>query len=683
MSSIQSTLTLNDGMSATLLQINAALNTVIQSFQTLQTVSENAMNQQNRINPNLTSGVRDTGGLKEMATGALDNFVSLEGIQNVMNLTDELTQSKARLDAMNDGLQSTEQLQDKIFAAAQRSGSQYNMMADAVSKVGVMASDTFRSNDELIAFNEQLNKQLAISGTSSTDAPEIVQQLAQAMGDGVLKGEELNAVFEQAPGMIQAIASNLGVPVSQLMEMADNGEITAGVLRESLLSVADETNAKFESMPLTFAQIGNRIGNAAQNSFEPVLQGISEMVNSEEFNNLVTVAAGGIAFLGEAVLGVFEVLGSAAGFITENWSMIQPFIYAAAIALGIYTTALIVYSGVKAVATLRENLHAIAIAASQRGTFMATAAQRGFNAALLQSPVTWFVMALLLIIAAIYAIVAAYNKWTNSSVSATGIICGVFMTGLAFVGNLFVGLFNMVIGIFATFGNFVAAFVNFFANVFEDPVNSVARLFFDLVDTVLSLLETLAKAIDTIFGSKLASHVQGWRDDLGSWVDDKFGKGKEVMKVFDEETPYLKPFEYGDAYDFGYQIGESLETSVSGIFDDLFQNTTQKGTELLDPNSYMNQAGNYTDAGMGMSNSLGSIAEDTSAIKDSVSVSNEELTYLREIAEKEAVNRFTTAEVKIDMKNTNMINSDMDIDGVVNHLEDALGKAINNVKEGA
>lgn len=223
MSSIQSTLTLNDGMSATLLRINAALSTVIQSFQTLQTVSENAMNQQNRINPNLTSGVTDTGGLKELATGALDRVVSLEGMQNVMNLTDELTQSKARLDAMNDGLQSTEQLQNKIFAAAQRSGSQYNVMADAVSKVGVMASDAFRSNDELIAFNEQLNKQLAISGTSSTDAPEIVQQLAQAMGDGVLKGEELNAVLEQAPGMIQAIASYLGVPINQLMEMGDNG----------------------------------------------------------------------------------------------------------------------------------------------------------------------------------------------------------------------------------------------------------------------------------------------------------------------------------------------------------------------------------------------------------------------------------------------------------------------------
>lgn len=683
MSSIQSTLTLNDGMSGTLLQINAALNMVIQSFQTLQTVSQQAMSQQSQVNPNVMAGTGDTGGLKEMVTGALDQYVSLEGIQNVMELTDELTQSKARLDAMNDGLQSTEQLQDKIFAAAQRSGSQYNVMADAIAKMGTMASDAFSSNDELIAFNEQLNKQLAISGTSATDGPQVIQQLAQAMAEGVLKGEELNAVFEQAPGIIQSIASYLGVPINQLTEMADNGEITASVMKEALLSAADETNAKFESMPLTFAQIGSQIGNAAQNSFEPVLQRISEMANSEEFNNLVTVAAGGIAFLSEAVLGVFEVLGSVAGFITENWSMIQPFIYAAAIALGVYTTALLVYNGVKAVSALRENLHAIATAASQKGIFMATAAQKGFNLALLQSPVTWFVIALLLIIAAIYAIVGAYNKWTNSSISATGIIVGVFMTALAFVGNLFIGLFNTVIGIFATLGTFVAAFVNFFANVFNDPINSVARLFFDLVDTVLSLLETLARAIDTIFGSKLASHVKGWRESLGGWVDDTFGKGKEVMKVFDEDTPYLEPFKYDDAFNFGYQIGESLETSVSGVFDDLFQNTTQKGTDLLDPNDYTNQTQEYTNSGMGMSDNLGSIAEDTSAIKDSVSVANEELTYLREIAEKEAVNRFTTAEVKIDMKNTNMINSNMDIDGVVNHLEDVLGKAINNVKEGA
>jgi hypothetical protein len=267
------------------------------------------------------------------------------------------------------------------------------------------------------------------------------------------------------------------------------------------------------------------------------------------------------------------------------------------------------------------------------------------------------------------------NKFAGTSVSATGIICGVFMVAAAFIGNLFVTLINFVIDIFVVLWNFIAAFANFFANVFTDPVGAIARLFFDLVDTILSLLQSLASAIDTIFGSNLSGAVSGWRDSLGSWVDSTFGQGEEIMAKVNAEDYHLDRFEYSSAWDAGYSFGEGIDESIENFDPSSLFGTT----DIPTADDY---ASAFTGGTSGIGDDVSDIAGNTGSIADSMDITDEELEYLRDIAEQEAINRFTTAEIKIDQTNHNNVSSGMDLDGVVSGLTDAVNEAVDIITEG-
>lgn len=317
---------------------------------------------------------------------------------------------------------------------------------------------------------------------------------------------------------------------------------------------------------------------------------------------------------------------------------------------------------------------AVPIYAALTGATMAdTAAQWGLNAALYACPIVWIIILIIALIALFYAAVAAVNKFAGTSVSATGIICGAFMVALAFIGNIFVALWNLVVDVFVLIYNLVAEVANFIGNVFTDPINAVCRLFFGLADTVLGILQALASAIDAIFGSNLAGSVQGWRDSLGGWVDETFGKGDEVMAKMNADDMKLGRFEYGAAWDAGYSFGEGIDESIAN-FDP---------SSLFDTN--VPGAGDYADLsnyGAGLAGDVGDIAGNTGAIKDSMDITEEDLKYLRDIAEQEAINRFTTAEINIEAPITNQISKDVDLDGVVDGLTGAVNEAVDIIAEG-
>ena len=301
------------------------------------------------------------------------------------------------------------------------------------------------------------------------------------------------------------------------------------------------------------------------------------------------------------------------------------------------------------------------------------AAQNGLNAALCACPIVWIIVLIIALIALFYAAVAAVNKFAGTSVSATGIICGVFMVAAAFIGNLFVTLINFVIDIFVVLWNFIAAFANFFGNVFNDPVGAIARLFFDLVDCILGLLESLASAIDTIFGSNLAGAVAGWRDSLGSWVDETFGQGEEIMAKMDASSLHLERFEYGAAWDAGYSFGEGIDESIANFDPSSLFGTT----DIPSADDY---ASALTAGGIG--SGVDDIAGNTGAMADAMDITGEELKYLRDIAEQEAINRFTTAEISIEQTNHNTIKNGMDLDGIMSGMTDMVNEAIDISTEG-
>ena len=638
------------------------------------------VDEQGRFNREIEEGTNEANELMQTIKGAVTAYATIQTLSAALNLSDQLTSTTARLNLMNDGLQTTQDLQNMIYLSAERARGSYQATADAVSKLGLMAGDAFSSSEEIIAFMEQVNKQFTIAGTEAAGIDAAMLQLTQAMGSGALCGEEYNSILKQAPNIIQAIADYMEVPKGQLKDMAAEGLITADIVKAAMFAAADDTNAKFEQMPKTFSQIWTSFQNTALMAFQPVLQRMNEIANSEAFQGFVNNAIEALSMVAGIALEIFDLLVGVAEIVGENWSWLSPIIYGVAAALTVYYGAMLLYNAVTGISTaitaakaFMEKVHAASLAMETGATFAATAAQYGFNAALLACPITWIIILIIALIALFYAAVAAVNKFAGTSVSATGIICGAFMVALAFIGNIFVALWNLVVDVFVLIYNLVATVANFIGNVFTDPIGAVCRLFFDLADTVLGILQALASAIDAIFGSNLAGSVQGWRDSLGGWVDETFGKGDEVMAKMNADDMKLGRFEYGAAWDAGYSFGEGIDESIAN-FDP---------SSLFDTN--VPGAGDYADLsnyGAGLAGDVGDIAGNTGAIKDSMDITEEDLKYLRDIAEQEAINRFTTAEITIEQTNHNTVSGKMDLDGVVDGLTGAVNEAVDIIAEG-
>ena len=663
---------------------NAAYLRLSQTVGNTERYIRDNVDEQGRFNREIQEGTQEANALLDTIKGAVAAYVSIQSIGKALDISDELTLTTSRLDMMNDDLQTTQELVNMVYAAAQDARGSFSDMADVVARFGNNAGDAFSSSEEVVAFADLVQKQMTIAGAGTQEAANAMLQLSQALGSGVLRGDELNSIFEQAPNLIQSIADYLDVPIGQIREMASEGELSADIVKAAIFASADEINAKFEQMPMTWGQVWQSMQNTALIAFQPVLQRLNQIANSDAFQTFVSGAIEAMATLANVILNIFDLVAMVGGFIADNWSVISPIIYGVIAALAVYAAYLGIVKGMEIAHAVAITAHAAAMsakigitAALTGSTMAATAAQMGYNGALYACPIVWIVVLVIALIAALVALCNWIAQVTGAANSGIGIIVGALSVAAAFIGNLFVALINMVIDIFVVLWNFIAAFVNFFGNVFTDPVGAIARLFFDLVDTILSLLQTLAGAIDAIFGSNLAGAVQGWRDDLGGWVDETFGQGEEIMAKVSGEDWHVDRFEYGEAWDAGVAVGDGIAEAIDNFsLSDIFGST-----DIPDPQDYTS---GFEDviASSGMGDNLGDIAGDTGAIKDGLDITEEDLKYLRDIAEQEAVNRFTTAEIKVDMTNNNNINNGMDLDGVVSGLTDAVNEAIETMTEG-
>ncbi|MCI9466905.1 MAG: tape measure protein [Ruminiclostridium sp.] len=705
MATIRTALALYDGMSRPLRSIYNAMDIVLNSFENLQDASRSAVDtaalqrareeltrsrtaldeladpirdadrEQQRLNGHIRDGTGNAENLLSKVKGIALTLGGLAGLKKLVELSDTQASTTARLNLIVDDGGSVGELEAKIMASAQRSRAAYFDTAAAVASMGANAKSAFSGNDELIAFLEQINKQFVIGGASAEGQAAAMLQLTQAMGAGALRGEELNSILENAPGIARAIERYMGAAEGSIKSYAEEGLITAEVVKNAMFAAADETNAKFDSMPKTWAQVATSMQNTALTLFSPVLQRLNEIANSEQFQRVASGILGGLALVAQVAAEVLDLMLSAANLIAENWSWIEPIILGVAAAMLFYLAvtkgALVVEAvsgALKAAHAAVVNFLSIGYGVLTGSTAAASAATLVFNSALMASPITWIVLAVIALIAVLYAAVGAMNHFAGTSVSATGIVCGAFMAALAFVGNLFIVFYNLVVDVFVLIYNLIAAVANFIATVFDDPVAAVCHLFFDLADTVLSVLQSLASAIDTVFGSNLAGAVQNWRNSLGGWVDKTFGKGVEVMEKMDAQQMHLQRFEYSAAWDKGYSFGKGLGEKVSNLF---------KAPDLGKGEGY--DLGNVLDQ---IQNAAGDTAGNTADMADALDLTKEELKLLREIAEREAINRFTTAEIKVEMTNHNNVSGTQDLDGIVSDLEKKLEEAMIEVSEG-
>lgn len=608
MATIRDTLILEDHYST-------AIRDYIHNLNRAGNAARNAGNSTRRFGNDASNAARQTTGLASSLRNAASAFIGIQGVKALAGLSDSMTSITARLDMMNDGLQTTEELNRMIYESAQRSRGSYQQTANLVAKLGTLAGDAFSSNREIIAFAEQLNKQMALSGTTTQEAQAAMLQLTQGLASGTLRGEELNSVLEQTPMIAQSIAKYMGVNTGEMRELASEGAITAGVVKSAMFAMADEINAKFEQMPMTWGQVWTSMQNTAIQALQPVLNAVNWLANN-------------LSIIGPIVAGL------AASFVVfqvaAHWTQI------AAAAAGAYHFVV--------------NLLTIGFGVLRGSTAAASAAVMTFNSALFASPITWIVMLVGVLIGLLYAGVAAFNKLTGSSVSATGIITGALAAALAVVGNVVAATATLIYNAIATIYNVVASVANTFANVFVDPVGSVARLFFDLADTVLGILQTLAGAIDTIFGSSLADSVQGWRDSLGGWVDKTFGKGKEVMAEM--ELRAGNRFDITDAFKSGYNWGSDLFGSGTS---ELFAQST----------AYDN---------------IASIAGSVKGIEKSVNMSDEDIRALVDVAERRYVNNvnLTAQTPVITINGANTGHTAADRQNLANTIRDILIEQVSS-----
>ena len=628
--------------------------------------------EQGRFNQEIQEGVSGSNELVNMIKRAVGAYISIQGIGKVLDMSDELTQTTSRLDLMNNSFNEingtaneTSELVNMVYAAAQDARGSLDGMASVVARFGNNAKDAFGNPEEVVAFADLVQKQMTIAGASTQEAANAELQLSQALGSGVLRGDELNSIFEQAPNLIQNIADYLDVPIGKIREMAADGELSADVVKAAIFSATDDINSKFNEMPMTWGQILQSMQNTAVMAFQPVLQRLNGMANSDAFQGFVDGAIEAMATTANIVLNIFDLVGSVAGFVADHWSIIEPIILGVAAAIIIYTAFT---KGAE-----------IASRAASLATNAWTAAQGAFNAVMSMNPVGLVIIAVVLLIAIIYAAVAAVNHFAGTSVSATGLICGAFATALAFIGNLFIGAVNTIIGIGVTLWNLIANFVNAFALIFNNPIAGIEALFLSLFNFIVEVIESAARMLDAVFGSSLADAVAGFQNKVQAKVDAVISEngGSEILKTVDMSDYQFNRFDYGDAWNSGYNFGEKIDDKISNFsLSDIFGKT-----DIPNPDDYIS---GFSDAiaNSGAGGNLDSIADDTSAIKDSVDITDEDLKYLRDIAEQEAINRFTTAEIKLDMTNNNNVSSDADLDGIVDGMTTKVLEALEAVREG-
>lgn len=307
---------------------------------------------------------------------------------SAVQTTDQLTQIRARINLINDGSQSTAEIMDKIYSAANRSRGSYLDMADSVAKLNMLAKDAFSSNDEAIYFVEQLNKQFKISGASVEETTSAMYQLTQAMAAGKLQGDEFHSIMENAPMLAQSIASEMGLTVGQLKEMSSQGLITADIIKEALFNSAEETNAKFAEIPMTFQDIGTQVQNELIAAFQPAMEEISNMTSSGVLNDALAGLSIAFRLVGTAaqaaiitVKGAFSalsvVIGTAKNIVTSFANLFRTAMPGVATAIVGVTTAFITYKATVALCSAQTaalTVKTVALKTAQVASAIATRA---------------------------------------------------------------------------------------------------------------------------------------------------------------------------------------------------------------------------------------------------------------------------------------------------------------------
>ena len=657
-----------------IVQAGAQLNEIEKNIQ--KRIQDNVV-EQNKFNTALSKGVDKANSLY----GKIKSFIGLyAGIQTVrmgLDVSDNISQTTARLNMINDGKQTTDQLQQAIFQSAQNSRASFLDTASVVSKLGLLAPQAFNSNMETVKFSELMAKSFKVGGATTSEQTSGMYQLTQAMASGKLQGDEFKSITENAPLLAQAISKYTGKSMGELKDMSKEGLITSDVIKNAVFAMSDEINTKFNSIPQTFGDVVNKIKNNAVNSFMGISSTMSGIFNSERFQGFID---GVSSFINKAFVMInwlIKGISMVGTVLYEIWGPIQPILVtvlglltAYKLVMGFIAVKTAIASGIATIYNLallakQTMLGAVSVALAQ-----ATAAQTGLNIAILTCPITWIIAGIALVIAAIYGVVAVFNKITGKAVSATGIIVGVFYWMGGLIYNIIAATWNKLAQTFVSIYNLGVSIAEFFANVFKHPIRAVAHLFANFINFLIDKVKFLGSIIDTICGTNVVGRLETVQTAIGDWVNEKVGGNEITLKRMDATQVMMDRVGLKDMYNKGYEKGSNFS---------LFGKNAETG---IDTNT---EFGNSTNPEVAKSNDLlKNIDKNTKKAGDMLDLSHDEISYLRDLAEREAINRFTTAEVKVDVGGiTQHVSSALDLDDVVDYMTNRMEESIAIAAEGS
>lgn len=562
MAVIHETLTLEDKFTNVMTQflqlgerMSGQMDDIRYSMMNVETATASAAVEMQNMTGRMAQTTNQGSSLLAVVRNLAGAFLGIQTVQWLVGTSDQLTQINARLEMITGSAEAAAEANEQIYQAAMRARGSYTDMADLVSQLGTLAPDAFSDTGEIVAFAEQLQKQMALSGTSTMAAQAAMLQLTQGLSSGALRGEELNSVLEQTPMIAQTIADYLGMTTGEMRELASEGGLTAEVVKNAVIGAAEETNAAFEQMPMTWGQVWNLMQNMAIRALNPVLSGINFLANN-------------IEIIGPLVLGLGAAF--AVFMLAANWT-------------NICTAA----------------TTGLTSAQAALGAVMATA---------------WGppLIAIILIITAIYTLTAAVNHFAGTSVSATGIIAGAFLTLFAFVAN------GAILGI-----NTFAAFGNFVGNVFNNPVAAVKILFLDMATTILGYVSNVAHGIED-----LVNAIPGVEINITGGIDNLYNMAKDAAKTAKDESGWVEYFKKQDYIDLsgafrtGYDAGANF-------------NPFGGGSTTGDLSQYTAGVSPYDE----IAGTLGDISGSVKSIDKQVSMSDEDIKALVDVAERRYVNQ--------------------------------------------
>ncbi len=598
------------------------------------------------------------GTLKSMA----GMYLSFQGIKFTGELSDNVTSVLSRLNLMNDGLRTTKELSEVIMKAAYESGAGYLDTAEAIAKMGLNAGSAFSSNDELIAFMEQINKTFAIGGASAVEQSNAMVQLSQAMAAGALRGEELNSILDGAPGIARNIEKYMGWAEGSIKSYAEDGKVTAEVVKNAMLTMAEETNEKFNSMPTTISRTFEKLKTLAIKSFTPVLQGINGLfnnsnadsilyqwgavfqyiadratvtietlktvLNSEAFQSFSKDIMTVFAAAGATITFVFDSIVNGFDYVVQNWGTFQPILTGLVAALAVVT-----------------------------------AAQWALNIAMAVNPVTLIIAAIGALIVLFYKVVDHINKVKNTSISATGIIASVF-------AGLFTVVKNAVVGVW----NEIANVINFVYNFSKDTTSAIKVLLLDMADDIFASLQHIVQGFLSITRHmpKIPFVTEGL-EKADAFLSKHRNNAQQMSQKIKNEMNWQ-------------ELMPKLErTNVYDVMENVYLKVAGFGTgfkEFMKDFNPFEGVESTNDLLERILKNTQNMSKDTSSINDSLQMDKEDLEFLKTVANIKYGDKYVIPQVNIEMVNHNNIQSEIDLDGFFDKKVEEMENIVQMSAEG-